>query len=218
MRTDPDLYYPRRAPEYEEIYRNPERQADLELLRQEVPRLLAGQHVLEIACGTGYWTQWIAPAAASVLATDLSPEVIEQAREKTYPPDRVSFQLLDAYEPMVAPSRFDAVFAGFWWSHIPLDRLPRFLSDLRRRVGGGVLWVFLDNRYVEGSSIPIAREDDQGNTYQLRSLRDGSTFEVLKNFPSAATVRQILAADAEAVEVMELPFYWLAWGRTKETS
>ena len=44
--------------------------------------------------------------------------------------------------------------------------------------------VFFDNCYVEGSSTPLSRTDAAGNTYQSRRLDDGSTHEVLKNFPA----------------------------------
>jgi SAM-dependent methyltransferase len=209
----PDPYYSRRAAEYEEIYSKPERQADLAVLRQRILQLFSDLHVLELACGTGYWTERIAPAAASVLATDISPEMLQVAQAKAYPPGRVSFQLLDAYDADAVGGRFGAVFAGFWWSHVPLERLPRFLSGLQRSLGSGARFAFLDNRHVPGSSTPICRRDGSGNTFQQRTLRDGSTFEVLKNFPAAREVRQALAAVAEEIELLELPFYWLAWGR-----
>ena len=36
--------------------------------------------------------------------------------------------------------------------------------------------VFIDNRYVEGSSTPISARDDEGDTYQDRTLEDGARF------------------------------------------
>jgi demethylmenaquinone methyltransferase/2-methoxy-6-polyprenyl-1,4-benzoquinol methylase len=69
--------------------------------------------------------------------------------------------------------------------------------------------MFVDNRYVAGSSTPIARRDAAGNTYQLRRLDDGSSHEVLKNFPSPADVREgVTRAGAMDVRVEELPYYW----------
>ena len=53
-------YYRQRAAEYDEVYRKPERQADLARLRQLLPPLVAGKRVLEIAAGTGYWTEVLA--------------------------------------------------------------------------------------------------------------------------------------------------------------
>lgn len=49
-------YYAKRAAQYERIYARPERQAELAALRMRVAGLCAGKKVLEIACGTGYWT------------------------------------------------------------------------------------------------------------------------------------------------------------------
>ena len=42
----------------------------------------------------------------------------------------------------------------------------------------------LDNRFVPTSNLPITRRDAEGNTYQQRTLDDGSVHEVLKNFPT----------------------------------
>jgi ubiquinone/menaquinone biosynthesis C-methylase UbiE len=70
-------YYSKRAREYERVYQKPERQADLGWLRATLRRELAGHRVLELACGTGYWTDAIAGTAASIHATDASTEVLE---------------------------------------------------------------------------------------------------------------------------------------------
>jgi hypothetical protein len=65
-------YYVARAAEYDEVYRKPERQPDLRSIEKWLPPLLANRRVLEIACGTGYWTQIIAPTAERVVAIDSS--------------------------------------------------------------------------------------------------------------------------------------------------
>src|SRR5882672_3878728 len=84
-------YYSKRAAEYEQIYQKPERQHELEWLRSRVPELCRGRTVLEVACGTGYWTQFIARTAARVHACDINESVLEVAREKPLPKGRVSF-------------------------------------------------------------------------------------------------------------------------------
>ena len=91
-------YYRRRAGEYEAIYAKPERQADLAVLRQVVPQRLAGRRILEIACGTGYWTALVAPLALSIVATDMAEEPMAIAKAKSYPPNRVRFVSADAYD------------------------------------------------------------------------------------------------------------------------
>jgi demethylmenaquinone methyltransferase/2-methoxy-6-polyprenyl-1,4-benzoquinol methylase len=68
--------------------------------------------------------------------------------------------------------------------------------------------VFMDNRFVAGSSTPINRRDAEGNTYQVRRLEDGSEHEVLKNFPTESEVREVLADRATGFSWTELPYYW----------
>ena len=203
-------YYARRASEYERIYAKPERQADLARLRAALPRLFSGANVLEIACGTGYWTPLLAERAASVLAIDAADEVLEIARAKPLASPNVRYDRADAYALPAWPTRFDACFAGFWWSHVPLGHIDAFLDALHARLTARARVVFLDNRYVEGSSTPLSRRDAEGNSYQLRRLADGSSHEVLKNFPTPEAFGRLLGARAEALEWTSLEYYWVA--------
>lgn len=205
-----ETYYARRAAEYEQIYHKPERQADLARLRRDIPALFAGERVLEIACGTGYWTPLIAEVADSVVALDFNEETLAIARSKGYPRKNVTFVRGDAYALPDWPQKFSACYAGFWWSHIPLARMDGFLNDLRTKLAPGALVAFMDNRYVEGSSTPLARKDAEGNTYQSRRLADGSPHEVLKNFPTPEDVRSRLGRFGTDVRFDEYQYYWLA--------
>ena len=203
-------YYGKRAHEYERIYHKPERQADLAHLREHLRRVLAGRRVLELACGTGYWTAAIADAAESILATDVSEEVLAVARAKGLDPARVSFALADAYNPLRQSLNFTAGFAAFWWSHIPRARLTAFLDRFHAGLVPDARVVFADNRFVHGSSTRICRTDAVGNTYQLRHLRDGTTHEVLKNFPSAEELRDILQPYSDTIEITTFDYFWCA--------
>ncbi len=201
-------YYARRAGEYEKIFAKPERQADLAGLRTLLPGLFAGRDVLEVACGTGYWTPLISGSARSILATDINEEILEIARHKSYPKHNVEFKIADAYTLANVTGRFSAGFAGFWWSHIPKQRLFHFLDCFHSKLCPGGLVVFLDNNYVEGSSTAIARRDIDGNTFQKRKLENGAEFEVLKNFPAETELRASVTASADGLEVTQFKYYW----------
>ena len=69
--------------------------------------------------------------------------------------------------------------------------------------------VFIDNAYVPGSSTPLSRRDADGNTYQKRTLSDGSTHEVLKNFPTERELRSALSGLATQVRVGFIPSFWM---------
>ena len=202
-------YYGKRATEYERIYDKPERQAVLAWLRERIPRLFAGRDVLEIACGTGYWTQFIAPAARHVHAFDINDAVLEIAAEKPLPAGRVTFGKADALTLEGAADGCDAAFAGFWWSHVKKSDLDRFVRALAVKLEPGAVVAILDNTYAEGSSTPVSRRDAEGNSYQLRTLASGEQHEVLKNFPSALELTEAVRPVAREAHLEMLTYYWL---------
>lgn len=191
-------YYAARAPEYDRVYLKPERQHDLRAIERWLPTVFAGRSLLEIACGTGYWTRFLAPVATRVLAIDAAPETLHIAQARVPADEKVSFMTGDAYALPAQARGFEGAFAGFWISHVPKARVRPFLQGLHAALTPGAKVVLLDNRFVEGSSTPIAEQDDEGNTYQVRRLEDGSSYRVLKNFPSEEELRR--AVDGLAVE------------------
>jgi ubiquinone/menaquinone biosynthesis C-methylase UbiE len=201
-------YYAKRANEYERVYQKPERQSDLVVLKKLCAQSLKGQTVLEIACGTGYWTEAASHATKSILATDFNEEVLQIARTKKYGCD-VSFEIADAFNLVpIADHRFTAGMAMHWWSHVRKSEIRKFLDGYHRVFSPGALLMFMDNRFVAGSSTPICRTDEEGNTYQLRRLENGTAHEVLKNFPSETEVKNILSDRAVEIRWTELPYYW----------
>jgi ubiquinone/menaquinone biosynthesis C-methylase UbiE len=209
--TTPHLetYYDRRAGEYEKVYEKPERQHELEWLRRRIPELLADRTVLEVACGTGYWTQFIARAARRVEACDINESVLEIAREKPIPKGRVNFFKADAVSLEGVPPGCDAAFAGFWWSHVKKSELVKFVVNLASKVEPGARLVVLDNSYFEGSSTEISRRDAEGNTYQMRALANGEEYEVLKNFPTPQELADAMRPVAAEAHLESLKYYWL---------
>ena len=202
-------YYARRAAEYERVYRKPERQADLRAIAAWLPQRFAGREVLEVACGTGWWTPHGARDAKAWLATDLNPETMALARTKVMPAC-VDFAEVDAYSLHgLHGRRFDAAFAGCWWSHVPRAQLSGWLDLLHAQLRPGALVVFLDNAFVPGNSTPLSRRDADGNTYQQRLLDDGSVHEILKNYPTPDEAIAALGPRAQAPQWIHHAYYWV---------
>jgi len=215
MSTEMVGYYAKRAAEYDRIYDLPERQADLQKLRQLCQSRFRDLAVLEVSCGTGYWTQYIAPSARSVTAADINEEVLAIARSRQPAGVAVTFHRADSYALPDFNGSFNAGFSGFWWSHIPKRRLGDFLAGFYRQLKPGSLVVFIDNRYVPGSSTPISRTDENGDTFQRRKLSDGSTHEVLKNFPSPDELRNAVGDSGSSIEITLLDYFWVLAYQTK---
>jgi SAM-dependent methyltransferase len=212
--NDMTAYYAQRANEYEEIYEKPERQEELAILHKRVQDMLNDQHVLEIACGTGYWTAQFAHSAASVVATDINQEMIDIAKAKALPSDKVEFALTDAHDLQI-DKKFTASFLGFWWSHVKRQDQTEFMEKLRARLDRNALVVMIDNTYVEGDSTPVARTDLEGNTFQIRTLANGERYEILKNFPTDSALRKKLAAVLKDIRILRLEHFWMLTGRMK---
>jgi 2-polyprenyl-3-methyl-5-hydroxy-6-metoxy-1,4-benzoquinol methylase len=206
-------YYKERAKEYEKIYEKPERQEELDRATKILQEIFFDKEVLELACGTGYWTERIAMTARSILATDINKAVIDIARQKIFSKASVNFQVQDIFN-LTPEYKYDSLFAGFIWSHIRLQDLDNFLSVVHNCVNPGGTIVFMDNNFVADSSRPITETDTQNNTYQARQLENGKDYLVLKNFPTETDIREILGDKARDVTFHSLIYYWLVKYKT----
>ncbi len=203
-------YYAKRAAEYDEVYQKPERQQDIKEVKAWLSTLFPDKDVLEVACGTGYWTQYLSQSAKSIYATDYNQEVLELASQRNYPKHcQIQFSSDDAYRLSSVQGIFNAGFAGFWLSHVPRQRLQEFIHQLHQFFDPGSHIVFIDNLFVSGSSTEISRQDEQGNTYQTRTLNDGQQYEVLKNFPHDGEYAQLLDGKAQSMSYRETQYYWI---------
>ena len=212
MNNDNTLYYNLRAKHYDEMYLRRPRQTELTGIANQLQKLVQGKKVLEVACGTGYWTERFAAQAEHVLATDHNPAMLAVAQAKLPFSNggHTEFQLADAFE--LPAGDFNACVAGFWWSHIKRSEQSAFLDGVQKVCGSGALLVMFDSCYVEGESTPIARTDAEGNTYQIRRLADDSRHEIVKNFPTDSTLRKKLTAHARDIRVVRGPYFWMLTG------
>ncbi|HSU52562.1 MAG TPA: methyltransferase domain-containing protein [Candidatus Dormibacteraeota bacterium] len=212
-------YYAQRAQQYERVYHKPERQDDLRRLREIVRTAIIGKRVLEVACGTGYWTELVAPVVEHLVGVDVNEEVLALARAKHVPAGKVTFRRGDAFDLPDLAGQFNAALCGFWWSHVPKSRLIPFLRGLHRKLEPGALVLVFDNAYVGGSSTPLSRVDsdgnpvscgdEEGNTYQQRVLDDGSTHQIVKNFPTAHELHATVNGLGQNVKIQWLTYYWV---------
>ena len=207
-------YYGRRADDYEEIYHrdDPVRQREQAEVAAAMKQVLADRSVLEVACGTGFWTEIAAEVTQHVVALDMSPEMLALAQEKEFPPGKVEFLNADAYALQTVPGRFDAGLANFWFSHVPKPRVKEFLDGFHKRLGPGAVVLMADNVYVPGVGGTLITRPGIEDTFKLRKLPDGSEHEVLKNYYSADQLRSILSPLASELQVhVGKCFWWVSY-------
>ena len=165
-------YYDRRAPEYDEWYEGTGRFAtrgrpgwddDVAALRDAIAALPPAR-TLDVACGTGYLTRWL---AGDVVGFDQSESMLEIARERV-PAGR--FVAGDALSLPFVAGEFERVFTGHFYGHLEEPARTRFLGEARRVADELVV---VDSALREG----VAREE-----WQERILNDDSRHEVFKRY------------------------------------
>ena len=97
IEKDIEQYYADRAYEYDRTYLRPERQKDIKKLHKLLKNLLSGHTVLEVACGTGYWTKTIASVSNFITAVDINSKVLQIAKNREIPSNKVIFIQDDIY-------------------------------------------------------------------------------------------------------------------------
>jgi SAM-dependent methyltransferase len=176
---------------------------------------MRGHTVLELGCGTGYWTDVLAESAKSVLATDISEAMLNVAREHGEGLENVEYRVVDALNLPSDLGKFTAVFAGFLWSHFTKDQQDVFLAGLRTRIGSNALLVLIDDEYVEGASPTVARTDAQGNTWAQFVDADGNRHELPKNYPTDSALRKRLGTAVREIKIGRWDSCWALTCRLK---
>ena len=204
-------YYAARAPEYDRSagYLTPDAHPFRVAIKKRYQQLFRGHDVLEIACGTGYWTEALADTAKSVVGIDVNPEMISRALSRCEHLPHVNFRLADAYNLGPEAGTYTAAFAVWWWSHIPGFRVREFLQSLHRRLIPGALVLFSDQlEYdvprVDGMATQ-RREDSNGDTIERRVLSDGREYDIVKNFPTEQELSAAVNGFGTGIEYREWP-------------
>ena len=208
-------YYSKMVPTYDEQYEREEIEEDLEDLIEQVQATLEGHRVLDLACGTGYWTNIIADSADYVLGVDINADMIDAALERGIEEELAGFRVADAFALPADLGQFSAIFIGFWWSQVKREDQERLLAHLRKQVGKDTMLVLVDDQYVEGSSPTVARTDLEGNTHQIAVAPDGERYELVKNYPSDSALRKKMASNVREIKIGRSDYFWALTCRLK---
>lgn len=203
-------YYRARAPEYEQIYYRdvPERRGEIDEESKRLQELAMGRDVLDLACGTGYWTQILSQTARSVTAVDISIEMLQQARKKIYHAP-IEFLQGDLNKPLFQAACFDLVTLGFWFSHQPKQEYGRFFKNISQPLkDGGPIWLIDNNPPAEGPRLESVRIDQHGNNFKRRYLGNGEKYVILKNYFSEGQLRAIFAPHFTIRRLLYKRYYW----------
>ena len=217
-------YYAARAPEYDDWYLRRGRyshgpihdaawDAELDAAGRWLDALPMTGEIVELAAGTGWWSPLLA-AKGVVSLYDANEAPLARARERLVAHGlRAHLHVRDAW---AAPDRpVDALFTGFWLSHVAPDRLDAFLTVARSWLKPGGLYAFIDS--LDDPQSGTTDRTPPANGLQRRRLADGREFRVVKAYHDPETLAAALvAADFDEVSVTSTGrFFRLGVGRAR---
>ena len=181
-------YYEARAAEYDEWYLRRGRyshglvsdmgwEMELTVASTWLDGLPLGGEIVELAAGTGWWTALLA-AKGDLHAYDAAGAPLDRARSRLVAHGlRAHLHVRDAW---AAPDRaVDALFSGFWLSHVPRPRLAEFLGIARAWLRPGGIYAAIDSQ-PDAASGTVDRLPAPAPDLALRRLADGREFTIPK--------------------------------------
>lgn len=183
-------YYEARAGEYDDWYLRRGRydhgpvqdlawQMELDTATTWIDALPLGGEIVELAAGTGWWSALLA-TKGELHAYDAASAPLDRARDRLVAHRlRAHLHVRDAW---AAPDRtVDALFTGFWLSHVPRPRLAEFLAISRAWLRPGGTLALIDS-LRDPASGTRDRAEPPAPDLALRRLVDGRTFTIPKVF------------------------------------
>ncbi len=153
----------------------------------------SGGSVLELACGTGMWTRFLAATAERLLAVDASPAVLEINRGR-HSAANVEFAQVDLWDwDPPGDEQFDRIFMGFFISHIPPERFAPFWDRMRGWLAPGGSVFVCDDAANSSREQTSPRVENGPEHAHVRSLNDGTEYSIVKIFYSPAELTSKLA-------------------------
>lgn len=144
--------------------------------------------IVELAAGTGWWSPLLA-SKGELSLYDAAEAPLERARERLVAHRlRAHLHVRDAW---AEPDRqVDALFCGFWLSHVPRTRTGEFLALARRWLKPGAIFAFIDS--LPDPQSGAADNPEPGADLAVRRLDNGREFTIVKVYRNAAALEDAL--------------------------
>lgn len=212
-------YYRQRAPEYDEWFYRKGRYdrgreanqtwfSELKTVFEALDSINLNGDILEIASGTGIWTERLVKNARSVTSLDSSKEMILMSKARVAS-DLVKYVVADFYE-WTPEKSYNAVAFSFFISHVPSSKLDAFASKVSLCLKPDGTVFFVDQQRESMSTAVDHTLNSPGVEIANRKLNDGREFKIIKHFYSPEEIEQSFAKNGIRVKVYLTPahFYY----------
>ena len=184
-------YYNERASEYEEAYTRGTGTASITdpavftteiAVLEGIVRGFGRGHLLDVACGTGYWLPHYIANCSRVTLFDQSEQMLAECESKVARlsgPGRCSLVRGDVFDYEFPPFAHDSALVGFLFSHLSEEQERLFMEVLRRTLRPDARVLILESAWTD-----LRAKFNEKAGRQLRRLNDGTEFHIYKRYMS----------------------------------
>ena len=171
-------------------------------------RTLAKRRVLEVACGGGRWTQFIADVAERVVATDSSPGLLDNGRQLNL--TNTEWVECDGFSLHQIEGTFNGACHINFMNHVPLELLPTFLDKVHEKLETGSVVFCATQRFQGSAEEPWYLKADTGDMVSLRHHNDGRPIEVVDTLFTEDLLKGLFAGKARRLQITMKSWWWWA--------
>jgi SAM-dependent methyltransferase len=175
---------------------------------ESLQETLAKRRVLEIACGSGRWTQFAADVAQCVVATDPCPRLLDYGRRLNLP--NTKWTECDAFSLHKIEGTFDAACHINFMNRVPRELLPDFIDALHRKLQPDAVVFCASQRWQGSSEEPWYEKPETGDMVSLRHHDDGRPIEVVDTLFTEGLLRELLSGKTRDLQISLKPCWWWA--------
>lgn len=189
-------YYDERAEEYDEIYLgNSHTTIDADVYRKDVANVsemvsrFGKGHLIDIACGAGFWLPNYARNCNQITFLDQSARMLSKCKDRVEElglADISSFIQGDFLDIKLEASKYDCALVGFLLSHITLEQEKTFFRKLEENLKANPQLMFIESAWNKRRQRYQEKEG-----VQERVLNNGRIFRVYKRYFDKPAVEEM---------------------------
>ena len=189
-------YYDERAEEYDEIYLGKSHTTiDADVYRKDVANVsemvsrFGKGHLIDIACGAGFWLPNYARNCNQITFLDQSARMLSKCKDRVEElglADISSFIQGDFLDIKLEASKYDCALVGFLLSHLTLEQEKTFFRKLEENLKANPQLMFIESAWNKRRQRYQEKEG-----VQERVLNNGRIFRVYKRYFDKPAVEEM---------------------------
>jgi ubiquinone/menaquinone biosynthesis C-methylase UbiE len=211
------LYYDERAAEYDDVYSGQgpaiRRYADqYQQNTAEVCEIVAGfghGHLIDIACGTGFWAPYYARNCQRFTFVDQSTGMLAECKKRIESLGLASvshFAQGNVFDVALEPAAYDCALVGFLLSHFTSVQEDAFFQKLKGILKPSAQVMIIDSYWSERRKAGGKKREGE----QERNLNDGRAFKIYKKYFDETDFETMLKRQQFSIETLHVGKLFIA--------